>query len=522
MKLTEYYAQREARFNAIAQELGSELTTGRASLKLNKADSESWINRTARLDAELQSAEAALAGFETGADIAELAERIRGLSIDRRTALGRLEIAQLATAESAAQISTLARELESVNAIVHDATDSLDQALKDEESLQGVVDAVGVDPLASVPTHADALLSGAISDAIDRLNAKTSAEFMALVLSRTEKLWQQQADLAARIDELQTAADTFSVTRFGSGAGIESARREFESAKSELLVFHANAEAVAAAADSRAQKVLDGEILNSAQQARFNELLAEGDVVADVLTPESNYLEAEHNLLLRQRQLATARALVKSADPDISETDLNSHADVAAILDGSDGTDSLGVMQSAFDNAAAAIGIALYDDVLQREQELEDAKTAFDDAVQQFLVDNPEGDPDTEPSLSSARTAVTDATTALESAQATMQASPWYRLEQLETAIPDGAWRDILSLLQSRRDLTGLKDIVPATLVANMTSAEDALATAIAGAEEQGQGADVLRLEIEQFSTTATLTGNRSDELAFSAVRGQG
>jgi hypothetical protein len=412
------------------------------------------------------------------------------------------------------RLGELDRELDS-------AEESLEAVTQLEEKHQSWFDAISIAPLASVPTDADDLLTGIVQDALDQLEAQTSAEFVALLSNRVQRYWQRLDDLKQKSTDMTLGWDANWVKQYGLEGDVDVNSRLFEQAESDLEGFVANSKSILDSAEARASKVLNNEFLNAAQKVKFDSLMAVGDISADVLVPEAELRSAEHELIIRQRELAVAKAIARANDPAISDADLDEVAEVKAILDGTDGKDSPTDMQVAYDNALNAIGFASFTNTVDLELVLESARTSLEKAVKQFQIDNPDDDVEVAPELDPARDAVTDAEADLAAAVVTMRGTAWYQLEEIEVAIPDSSWANAMFLVRAQIQLERLKDADLAALETSVNTANANLATAISEQSQTDDGFLQLNQLINAYSEIHDNALAKGSVAAFGTARGQ-
>ena len=131
-----------------------------------------------------------------------------------------------------------------------------------------------------------------------------------------------------------------------------------------------------------------------------------------------------------------------------------------------------------------------------------------------------EADPDTDADVIAAQAALDAAQTALDNAIAAYRASPKGILDAWEAAVPDTTWRHLADFDTAVQRLTDLQNSTPNTLVSAMSTAENALVAALVGLD---QSRSVLRqLEQRGAKHEAQLGFDRSvtQRRMFGALRG--
>ncbi len=520
MTFTELYTtqvdQLEQRIDALKIDIDSVQST----IKAQEQERRFWIDRVAARDAQLREAENEIATTSTVAEIEAIAASMRDLRIDRRASQAKLNLSHKSVSVNQFKLDGLVNTLAQASAQLSETQSDLEDATSIDENHQALKDSVISAPLASIPTDANTLLSNDIDTAISKVRAATSDDFVDLLSERLNHHWDEMNDLQTRIDELNAVDDAKIAIQSGQEGELETKLHEFDSAVSNLSKFVANSEAIVASAAAVANRIQESELLNVAQKTHFDSLMAIGDVVADVLTPESTLRVAEHELLIRIRELETARTIAKAANPEITDTELDDVAEVKVILDGTDGKDAIATMQTDYDAARNAVGEATFDVLIEKEQALQAAQDNLRAETATFVEENPDQDPDTATELDDARDAVSDAQAELDAAQNAMQSSPWYKLEQLEVAIPADTWIDALYLLNAQRQLNQLKAINPTNLADAVTLATSGLVAAIEAQSNTDEGLSISQTLIDQYQEKFNNTASKGTESALHVALG--
>lgn len=513
MTLTELYTARVEKLEQSVDSLKSEINTTQNNKITQEQDMQFWVNRIAEREAELKAAEEAIATTSTIAEIEAIASSMRAGRIDRRASQAKLNLSQRSLSVIEFKLDSLVNALNDTNNELSDAQQDLGEVTELDETHQKWIDSVALAPFNSMPDEADTLLTSSIEPALEKLKSVTSETFIDMLSKRLEHHWDELNDLETRSSELTLGNDTRFALLAGKGAEIETRMRTFESAVQGLSEFIANGQATLESGVATANRVQKSDLMNTVQKAHFNSLIAEGDIEVEVLTPESQLRTAEHELVLRIRELETARAEARAANPDIKDSDLDEVAKVKGILDGSDGKDSLATMLTTYEDASDAIGVSSFDTLIEKETLLKDAKDDLKVQTTEFLEDNPDLDPDTAAELDDAREAISDAEAELAVAQTEMRNTPWYKLEQLEVAVPSQTWMDALYLLNAQRKLTALKAVKPNELADAVSSANEDLATAIGeqfGAEDGISIAQDLIIQYQEKFKNITARGTEA------------
>ena len=520
MTLTELYTTRTENLEQAIESLQTQIESTQSSKNAQQIERQFWIDRIATRESELEDAETAIAATSTIAEIEAIAASMRELKIDRRASQAKLNLMQRSLSVSESTLSSLVNTLDQLTTQLSESNEALAEAQAIDEKHQAWIDSVGIDPLASIPTDADNLLTTTIDPALDKLKNATSDAFVDMLSERLTHHWDELDDLATRSDALTTVNDATIALQLGRDGEIRTKLRVYETAVTQLSEFVANSQALLDSASATADRIQASDLLNSVQKAYFDSLMSVGDIDADVLTPESELRVAEHELLIRIRELETARAIARAADPDIEDSDLDVVAEVKAILDGTDGKDAIADMQTAYDDAVAAVGGTSFDTVIEKEAALQLAHENLATETAAFLEDNPDQDPDAAAELDDARDAVTDAQAELNAAQSDMKDSPWFKLEQLEVAIPSDTWIDALYLLNSQRQLNQLKSIDPNDLASAVTAAADALATALDIEISSDDGIAIAQQQIDQYQNKFNNIAAKGTESALDVAFG--
>ena len=223
-----------------------------------------------------------------------------------------------------------------------------------------------------------------------------------------------------------------------------------------------------------------------------------------------------------QQLLHAAEAKVRADDPDISDADVQSHATVEPIREQlfGDGTSDGFIKELA--DANAALGVNSYQELYDAEVELDRLKGELELATKELLEDDPEADPATHPDLASARTAVSDQETLVETKLTELKATSWYHVEEMEIAVPEYIWDNFRKLLDTRRTLEKL-DNLPADLndlKDAVETAEDALVTSLEEEDASRRGIESLGREIGQLAGRIERLSNRRQSQLFDASRG--
>lgn len=479
MTLTELYTARVENLEQSINALKAEIESTQSSKNSQTLERQFWVDRITTRESELQSAESEIAVTSTVAEIEAIAATMRELRIDRRASQAKLNFIQTSLSVTKSRLEALVKTLDDLSAQLSQINDDLEDVSVLDDKHQTWIDSVAVDPLASIPGDAATLLTSAIDPALDKLKSATSDAFIDMLSERLTHHWDELDDLASRSGELSAVNDARTLVQLGRDGELQTLLRVFDTAVNQLAEFVANSQATLDSATATADRVQSAELLNAVQKSYFDSLMAQGDIQTDVLTPESELRVAEHALLIRIRELETAQAIARAADPDIEDSDLEDVAEVKAILDGTDGKDAIGVMQISYDNAVSAVGVNTLNTVIEKETALQFAEDNLKSATAAFLEINPDQDPDAAIELDDARDAVSAAEAELTVAQSDMRDSPWYKLEQLEVAVPTQTWTDALYLLNAQRQLNQLKSIDPNDLASAVTTAGNELATAL-------------------------------------------
>ena len=106
-------------------------------------------------------------------------------------------------------------------------------------------------------------------------------------------------------------------------------------------------------------------------------------------------------------------------------------------------------------------------------------------------------------------------------AHSAMRDSPWYKLEELEVAIPNTGWSDAMYLVRAQQRLDRLKNVDLTALEAALTAANAALASAISEESASDDGFSILYQLINQYRETHQNARARGSEAAFGPARGQ-
>ena len=259
MTLSDFYTQRTAALQTKSDELKVTLVSKKDSLSDQKQKFRSWTDRVSKLSAEIERNENSLLSTTTVAEIESIATNLRRLQINMRASQTKMIRAQDDVSASSTYMDLLIKQSERFDKELSAADESKKSVTEKEEKHQAWFAAIAADPLLSIPAKAIALLIGAVQEALDKLEAETSTEFLALVTNRLQRYWQRQDDRGQKADSMELVWDPTWVSQYGQEGNIKINSRKFATANAALEEFVANAESVLQSAESSANRILDND-----------------------------------------------------------------------------------------------------------------------------------------------------------------------------------------------------------------------------------------------------------------------
>jgi len=518
--LVDYYTTRLEALDVALARIFAAIESSRERLNDEKTTAGFFVARSDGLAARIATLRGAPAGAGTPADIEDAARTLRALEIEERACLARLETASLNAAIADKDIESLLERQQSLAKERDAAASELTVSMEQAEKHQAFIDALAEAPLNTVVDGATALLNadGLIPASRSALNAAIHEGLLDIVKKRISQHWNRNDGYDGDAAALISAWDSRHEAQYGQGGKLDIAFRAYELASSELGEFVANAPASVESATALATAAGGDNPLSVAQKARVDQLLGAPDA-ADILNVESEFLDVEHALRANEQGLQSTRARVHALDPTLDEAGLVAHADVAPIVELLDGDGAPGLREQHTD-ALNATGRTSYATMLAREADLNSARSDLEQAVKAFLEAHPEDNPEAAAELNDEREEVVTATNALTLARQAMEQTPWYRLEQIEVAIPDSAWNLIHRLFEAERRVAEIRDTVTADLVSNLSDAEHALVTAIRESDNTETGGAILGLRIGQLDQAADQAAGNAAATDLNRVRG--
>ena len=249
---------------------------------------------------------------------------------------------------------------------------------------------------------------------------------------------------------------------------------------------------------------------NAAEAAIGNKLSAvekQQRKLADAQARLSDYV-----LNARQRFDQAIVLLTRVADP--SQGSLTSDEIKSIQSENPDGTPNA-ALKTARETVADAAK-----DVDAAQKTLDDDKAKVDIAILNALAADIDADPELDAGVIAARAAAAASTTNLTNKQNAYAAATPATLRAWEAAVPDATFQLLADFHTANQLLTKLSTDDPATLIANLDTAETDLVTALTAADKAARTLNRLREESAKDSSLAEAAANAAPRRTFSALRG--
>jgi hypothetical protein len=510
----DYATTRNAGAQQAVADAQQQLADAQAALVQVNAERQEASSDLASLEGQAASIRQKLSVIVTPADGAALLDALEQTTIRIRAQQAaivkiqeRFSVIQAGMAQAQTSVAAATAEQQEAAAALAGATGS-------NEDREALSTALGSAPLTNVNLEAGKALDAANpveGAAFKKATERIKKDIPAKLFERAQARREQASVLVSQDVKNNRAAEDAVLKERATNGGVK------EVAAQALTIFK-RAEAAARDFAGGAQTNLDG------AKAALAEV---GDPNRSPLTPEQE--ERIHDPALATNRNAAVdeeATLETTLGKDVSdkqalldEAILKAKAEPSAANEQAvvDARDDLSTAQDDYD-AANQTWREKEELLAAAVEAVEAKKIALAAAIQQAVTDG--NDPDTDPDVGLARTALTTAQNNLKTAEDAYKGSPHGRLDLWESAVPDTTWRLFEKYQDAVEILNTLKTSNPATLKGNLQTTEE---TYVAAQLTADKSANILaQLTAEQLQRAARQEGAQktADARLFSALRG--
>ncbi len=506
-------------------DLRSDDPTVDVSIVNGKARKKAWLGWLESLVRAIHSKRVAMSdpGLSP-ADVESLAGEVRTLLIKRRGAQSFINDETRVIGEGEARLSEMGGWLEELNQDVAAAAAGLESATQRHEQHQEWFGKLTEAPLTDLKTAADQMLNaadGPFKLAEARVNGDIPEKLRSRALARMNVVFESEKIGASALSGLDAAYDTKNQEDQKLSGAAEEKLSVYQTAVDALEDLVVNGPSKLQIAESMLNAIVTSEAMTTAQSAQVNALVTAAGVDAHLALEDTR--NTKQKALDKARyDLLEAEAKVRADEPDIDDTALHNHANVKAKFEDVFGNAADDGLLKELSDAEDALGRATCQELRDAELELDRLRSVLATATRELLQREPDADPEVHPDLSDQRNDVSNQETDLVNRLTGFKNSAWYRIEEMEVAVPESIWVNFKRLQEAKRMLEGLAAL-PADLndlKSAMETAEDELVGKLEEADDSQRGEDILLDEISLLVKQASWLANQSQSLLFDASRG--